>query len=419
YSYNLLKQYKDNFDTIIILGVNHRSPGFYKNSVYAGDAYQTPLGNMSINQTIVKRLLAYDDIVFEEKVHRNEHSLEVQIPFLQEIKNFQIVPLIVGNYSLSNCQRLADILLKEVVNKEEKVLFLSSTDFSHFYPYEIANRMDQRAIRQILKLDITSFASLHSNKKIELCGYGPVLVPMMLAKKLGYEDTALLKYANSGDTAGSKKKVVGYGAIAFYQGKHERHLNPKKKEEKKMEEKENYTKEEKEFLLKVARQTVETYVKERTIPQFKTDNPKFSEYRGAFVTLHKQGSLRGCIGYIEPIKPLLKTVVENAVNACSKDTRFNKVSEAELKNIDIEISILSVPEKIKSHEEIVIGKHGVILEKGFYRSVFLPQVAPEQGWDVKETLDNLSYKAGLPPSGWKEGATFSTFTADVFGEKKA
>lgn len=414
HAYKLLKYHKEKFDTIVLLGVNHRIAGFSQNSVYAGEAYRTPLGNLLINKEILNRLLKYDEIVFKKEVHLQEHSLEVQIPFLQQIKDFKIVPLIIGNYSKENCSRVADILIKELVKKKEKVLFLSSTDFSHFHPYDTAEQMDKKAIRDILTLNLNNFTANHQNRKTELCGYGGVLICMYMAQKLGYTDIELLKYANSGDTAGRKNSVVGYAAMAFYST----NTQNIKKDGGKMEQKEAYTKEEKEFLLKIARKTVENFVREGKVPSFETENPKFSENRGAFVTLHKKGRLSGCIGYIEPIKPLLNTVIENAVNACSKDYRFPKVSENELEDIDIEISILSLPEKIKSQEEIVIGKHGVILEKGFNKAVFLPQVAPQQGWGVAETLENLCYKAGLNPHAWKEGAELFVFTASVFGEKE-
>jgi len=176
--------------------------------------------------------------------------------------------------------------------------------------------------------------------------------------------------------------------------------------------------EEKKQLLDVARNTIETYVKTGKTPQFNFESPRLSEKRGVFVTLHKDGSLRGCIGYIEAVKPLGEAVVEMAVNSSTRDYRFSPVVESELPKLEIEISVLSIPEKINSKDEIVVGKHGVILEKGFNKGVFLPQVAPEQGWSVEDTLENLCYKAGLPGDAWMEGCSLYTFTADVFSEKE-
>lgn len=176
--------------------------------------------------------------------------------------------------------------------------------------------------------------------------------------------------------------------------------------------------EEKKQLLDVARNTIETHVKTGKTPKFNFDSPRLKEKRGVFVTIHKEGNLRGCIGYIEPVKPLGDAVVEMAVNSSSHDYRFSPVVESELPKLEVEISVLSVPEKINGREDIVIGKHGVILEKGFNKGVFLPQVAPEQGWSVEDTLENLCYKAGLPGDAWMEGANLYVFTADVFSEKE-
>ena len=175
--------------------------------------------------------------------------------------------------------------------------------------------------------------------------------------------------------------------------------------------------EEKKQLIDIARNTVETYVSTGKVPKVKADSPRLNQKRGVFVTLHKAHSLRGCIGYIEPVKPLAEAVVEMAVNSSTRDFRFSPVVPAELKELEIEISVLSLPRKIAGKDEIVIGTHGVILEKGFHKGVFLPQVAPEQGWSVEDTLENLCYKAGLPGDAWMDGADLYVFTADVFSEK--
>ena len=135
--------------------------------------------------------------------------------------------------------------------------------------------------------------------------------------------------------------------------------------------------------------------------------------------MHKHGQLRGCIGYIEPIKLLQEAVIDNAVNAATKDFRFSTVEINEMKDIDIEISVLTPPEEIKEPEEFITGKHGIIIRKGVRSAVFLPQVAPEQGWEREETLLHLCLKAGLAPDEWKkEGMKFFVFEAEVFGEKE-
>ena len=126
--------------------------------------------------------------------------------------------------------------------------------------------------------------------------------------------------------------------------------------------------------------------------------------------------MRGCIGYIEPIKPLYQSIIDNTINAAVNDPRFQNVSKEELADIKIEISVLTPPHKVGSYNDIQIGKHGIILKKGFHTAVFLPQVAPEQGWDLETTLTHLSLKAGLDADAWKSGTEFEVFTAIVFSE---
>jgi hypothetical protein len=178
---------------------------------------------------------------------------------------------------------------------------------------------------------------------------------------------------------------------------------------------------EKTFLLKLARDTIKTLLQGRGIEDVKADKESITdtlkEERGVFVTIHKaHQELRGCIGYILPMLPLWQAVIENARNAAFRDPRFSPLGKNELKDIEIEISVLSVPGKIKDISEFRVGIDGIILKKGYHQAVFLPQVAPEQGWDAKTTLKYLSMKAGLSPDAWHEGATFETFQAEVFSE---
>ena len=139
---------------------------------------------------------------------------------------------------------------------------------------------------------------------------------------------------------------------------------------------------------------------------------------GAFVTLHKNGVLRGCIGYIEPIAPLFKSIMDNAESAALRDRRFKAVTSSELEEIEIEISVLTKPVAIDSYQKIELGTHGIILKKSWHRAVYLPQVATEQGWNRDEMLGHLCRKAGLSETAWKDGASFYTFQAQVFSESR-
>jgi AmmeMemoRadiSam system protein A len=175
-----------------------------------------------------------------------------------------------------------------------------------------------------------------------------------------------------------------------------------------------------EQLLKIARQTIESYLSTRKKPDFKITDKDLQEEQGAFVTLHENGQLRGCIGNIIGHQPLWETVRDMAVESATGDPRFSPLTKEELENIAIEISVLTKPERVKSADEIIMGTHGVIVRRGFASGVFLPQVATETGWSKEEFLSSLcSHKAGLPADAWKDKSTeLYIFSAQVFGEKK-
>ncbi|KPJ87885.1 MAG: hypothetical protein AMS17_07205 [Spirochaetes bacterium DG_61] len=179
------------------------------------------------------------------------------------------------------------------------------------------------------------------------------------------------------------------------------------------------TKEERSSLLKLARDTIHARLHGKNLPSFNPISKTLKEPRGAFVTLHKQGSLRGCIGYVEAIKPLYKTVQEMAIAAAFQDPRFPGLTPGEYDEIDIEISVMSPLEKATDVNTIEVGKHGIIIKRGFNSGLLLPQVATEQGWDRNTFLEHTCYKAGLPGDCWrKRGTEILTFTAEVFSDKE-
>jgi len=179
---------------------------------------------------------------------------------------------------------------------------------------------------------------------------------------------------------------------------------------------------EQQTLLKLARNQLEILLQQKAgavpdLAQYEL-TPQLREKSGVFVTLKKIGKLRGCIGYIEGIKPLYQAVIDNAKNAAFDDPRFPKVRADELKDITIEISVMTPLRRIKSVDEIVVGKHGLTIEKGYHHGLLLPQVPGEWGWDRDTFLVHICRKAGLPDDAWKEGATLKVFSAQVFGEKE-
>ncbi len=184
------------------------------------------------------------------------------------------------------------------------------------------------------------------------------------------------------------------------------------------------SKEERNALLAISRQTLSLYLNEGKRPNLQAGNPPITpmlkEHYGVFVTLRlkKNHELRGCIGYIRGIKPLWEAVVDNTINAATRDGRFKPLKKGEDGLVEIEISVLSVPERVHSVEEIAVGKHGLIIRKGPRRGVLLPQVPVEQGWNLNQYVQAICLKAGLPPDGWKEGAELYVFTAEVMSEGK-
>jgi AmmeMemoRadiSam system protein A len=177
-------------------------------------------------------------------------------------------------------------------------------------------------------------------------------------------------------------------------------------------------KDERKLLLKLARDTIQEKLYRGRTTDFHTESSDLLELRGAFVTLHKHGNLRGCIGYVEAIKPLYKTIQDMAIAAAFQDPRFPGLTEDEFHDIDIEISVMSPLEKITDVNKIEVGKHGIIIKSGFNSGLLLPQVATEQGWDRDTFLEHTCYKAGLPGNSWKKpGTAILIFSAEVFSEK--
>ena len=445
YAFRLLQGAQ--YDTVVIMGPNHRIWGFNNVSIYNKGSYKTPLGEIPIDSELAEAIVKTGEVGFYPKVHRWEHSIEVELPFLQVVLgDFKLVPIVMGDFSRTTCERLANAILDNAENR--KILVVASSDLSHDRPYSKAVEMDKLGLDYVANLDIDNLIKAEATGKVEMCGYGPVLTLMFLAQRMGGVKGVLLRYANSGDVTGDKSgRIVGYGAVAFYKPRtflqdntsaqkenfilEKSNLKAKgyseevrdKKGEENMNQNKNkdneYTLEEKKALLKIARTSIRDYLSTGKAGDYSVFSPKFEELRGVFVTLHKHGQLRGCIGYIEPIKSLHRAVIDNAINAAVNDYRFPRVETEELPDIDIELSVLTPPEEIKGSEEFIVGKHGIIIKKGFRNAVFLPQVAPEQGWDREETLTQLCLKAGLAPDEWKkEGMRFFVFTAEVFGEKE-
>jgi AmmeMemoRadiSam system protein A len=283
---------------------------------------------------------------------------------------------------------------------------------SHYYTYDVANSMDALTLQAIKEIDPKKFFEGCISRKMEMCGFVPVTTALILARLRGIKHVEVLKHANSGDTSGDKSRVVGYSSVIFYTDL----LGTSKSQDDGIGV---LSLAQKKELLKIARNSIEAFVKTGKAPDITIKDARLEEIEGAFVTITKHGALRGCIGNIIGQEPLYETVRDMALAAASQDPRFTPVTAAELKDINVEISVLSKPRRVKDASEIQLGKHGVIVSAGGHQGVFLPQVADETGWSKEEFLSQLcSQKAGLPADAWKDPDTaLYVFTADVFGEK--
>ncbi|MBU2592086.1 MAG: AmmeMemoRadiSam system protein B [Patescibacteria group bacterium] len=429
---------------VILIGSSHQS-WFEGAAIDQNDFWQTPLGKVEVDLEFGAKLTDQTaKIVFSSQLHSQEHSLEVELPFLQSVLNdFKIVPILIGSANKNTLEKLAGLISE---NFDSQTLVLISTDLSHYPNDETAKKVDQKTIEGILSGDTEKFEKNiqeqmsvgYPNLETCVCAEKAVIVGMLIARKLAKETPGvspgspgvkeaswqLIKYANSGDSdIGDPGRVVGYAAIIWAQPNYDPGSSSIKTERSGIVNgQDKYTSKQKELLLKIARETLESYLKDKTKPKYEIDDPKLNEKLGAFVTLTKNGQLRGCIGEFSPSEdPLWQVVQSRVIDAAVNDHRFSAVGFEELKEIEIEISVLSKPEKISDWRKIEMGKHGVVLRQGLNGGTFLPQVAAETGWDREEFLSQLcSQKAGLLSDCYKNPKTeIMVYTAEVFSESES
>jgi AmmeMemoRadiSam system protein A len=351
----------------------------------------------------------------DPKPHEREHSLEVQLPFLQYwLKEpFTIIPIIIGGESKDTCTKLAKVL-KPYLNKNN--LFVISTDFSHYPDYTNAIKSDAFMADAIITNSPGKFlkakAQMESQKipnlATAMCGWTSVLTLLNMTEDNSEIEYKKILYKNSGDSDyGDKKRVVGYHSICVLSHDKSQSSNHF-----------DLTKEDKIQLLSIARETIDMYIDNNTLPEIKEKDVTNSnlEHVGAFVTLYKKGELRGCIGHMKSEQPLYKTIQSLVVASAVKDYRFKPVGTSELKNLEIEISVLTPMQKISSIDQIEMGKHGIYIRKGFQTGTFLPQVAQNTGWSKEEFLGRCARdKANIGWDGWKD-ADLYVYEALKFSE---
>ena len=384
-------------DTVVIVGPSHRF-AFEGASIWPDGGFETPLGVARVDAGLAKEIAKASGFRFQPEAFAEEHSVEVQVPFVQRVlPGAAIVPIVMGEQTRTTIRALAAALAKTCL--EKKVLIVASTDLSHFLPKERAQATDAgtAALIQAMNAD-TLIRKVEAGENI-MCGGGPVAALLLAAAKAGRPRTQILART---DSSGFGGPVVGYLAAAVLETAEPEAFT--------------LTAEEKAELLKLARTALTEYVERRTAIEDLTGREKFRAPRGAFVTLTKAGELRGCIGFIEPVYPLGQAVIQTTIYAASEDPRFPPVTAAELKSLRVEISVLTPAREIARPELVKVGTHGLIVEKGGFKGVLLPQVPVEYGWDRETFLAEACLKAGLPRDAWKHGAKLSVFEAIVFHE---
>ncbi len=421
------------YDTVIVVGFSHGvyDPGI---AVFESGAFRTPLGDIPIDAETTSALVAAGKGVIRHNptLFKDEHSVDNQLPFLQAaLGEFSLVPVIMGNQSKANIDILADALAKALEGRN--ALMVASSDMSHFWPQNEAKRLDRELLEKVQEMDEKGIAEIMKEDPTgrRMCGHGAAQAVIRASRKLGSHKAAVLKYATSQDTFGATGQgVVGYMSAALF-NENPAIPSPKKSDgnpgsatnttkEDVMPEMDNASELDEKSqneLLAITRKSLESTIRKGVGYEPEDANPALRVKRGMFVTLNKNEQLRGCMGHFEPDTPIFKLAASQVIVSATRDPRFPPVRPEELDSIHIEISVLSQPAPASSYKDIEIGKHGVILECGWNASTFLPQVAPEQGWNRDEMLSHLAMKAGLPPDGWKrDNCKFLLYTAQVFGE---
>jgi hypothetical protein len=415
------------FSRVVVVGPSHYVGMHNRMSVPDATHYLTPLGEIPVDTDFVARLRKLPFVTCEPAAHANEHSDQIQLPLIQAClaSNLPAVCVVCGQFDAPSLVAAAASFRGLL---DDQTLLVASSDFTHYgsnYGYvpftkdveKNLETLDMGVFDLFARKDLAGFVKYLDDTGATVCGRDPLafLLAMMPADAK-VERTA---YETSGKMLHDDRNSVSYiGALVLGSWG-----DPAKKAEAAAAAAgDTLPEHDCARLLALARETIGLALsageRRAALAEPKELTAGLKAVRGGFVTLNKRGDLRGCIGEIAPRREIWKVVREHALNAAFHDPRFSAVGADELKEIDIEISILTPPRPVGSWRDIVIGKHGMVLSKAGRSAVFLPQVAPEQGWGVEETLTHLSMKAGLAPGAWREGAEYLVFEAQVIHEKR-
>jgi len=420
-AYRILKG--NAISTVVIVGPSHHTR-VQGAALCSAQAWETPLGKVAADTELVAALARREGFAVDDAAHSPEHCIEVQLPFLQRaLGEFRLVGVLMSDFSRENCARVAKGLAETLGGRS--ALLIASSDMSHYPAYDDACKSDREMLEAIRTLDpekvLAKDAELMrrgtAGLVCTLCGLGPVVAVMEAAKKLGAEQVEVLGYANSGDAAPeTRDRVVGYCAVAI-SGKETAKMTQEPPENTEKSAGAPLDRDQQRKLLRLARRAIEEYVRSGKVIEVSEDDSALTQPRGVFVTLRCGDMLRGCIGDLEGREPLYLNVRDKAIASATQDFRFEPVRPNEVRDLHIEISVLSPMWRETDPSKIVAGKHGVLVCQGRRAGVYLPQVATEQDWTCEQMLNHLcQFKAGLPADAWKHGAELYCFTAQVFGE---
>ncbi len=422
-AYAYLQNYT--FDAILVLGPSHY---FSVKNAAAGDwdQFASPLGLVSVDRELSDLLVKISDLIDIIPIaHKQEHAIEVQLPFIQTVlPDIPIVPIVVGQLSYRQSKALAH----DIVNacKGKNVLLIASSDMSHYPAYDDAVRADRQVLKAVENFDARAVYALNYSLMRDgvpglqcvMCGHAALVTVMLAAKAMQANEVKMLPYANSGDVSGERNRVVGYGSALFVSK--EIIMQNQHMQNQSQSEDIQFSKVERMRLFQIARESIRAALENKPLPEIDDVSSNLNLKRGVFVTLTNKGRLRGCIGNFSPYASLVRMVQDLAAASATQDYRFayNPVTVKELANIDIKISILSELQKVDSADEIIVGKHGIWIKQGNRSGTFLPEVASEMHWNREEFLTHCcADKAGLSPDAWKNEADIYVYTSQILNEK--
>lgn len=391
-AFETINQLDKDIENIFIFAPAHKV-AFQGISLTSYDEWKTPLGNIEINQEINKELAENFGGNFFDEGYKEEHSVEIQVPLIQSIfKNIKIIPVLVGN---ETPQKITDIIKKYYTDKKNG--FIISSDMSHFLDDETAKKLDNETAQMIETGDIQNF------KFNQACGAIGIFGLVTFANENNFSLIRINMY-NSSSVSGEKSRVVGYGAWFLYEGEKNKFI------------KKYYSK----YMLDLCYEVIKSRFNNNKVQTNHT--PVFDEMGACFVTLKKQGSLRGCIGSIIAHQPLIVDLVQHAQDSAFNDYRFNPLEEFEINDLTMDISLLSTPKPMSFKneedllEQMVPYKDGIIIRDGNYQAVYLPSVWEEIP-DKKTFLTSLKIKAGMPPDYFSENFKAYRFETEYIEQK--